>query len=601
MNQHRISIGVLALIVCLALPTGILSMLARQTTGSEIDRASAIMVARIQSVQELRGVEGSLIAYRVEETLFGRGSGSRRLQTIRAPGRPTVGVGDDVLFLLADGQRELVGTYLLKKHDRTLDYEIAEPVTGLWAQRIPEDRRNVPLPVFQLAVLARKGLLRERSTGDETYAGSVSDPYEPNDNLGEATPVALDPPHLVTGMPTEVTGLTLTENDVDFFSFTGSGWGLLHAETHGVTVPEGVTSPQTPDTLMGLFDGMTGELLAHDDDSGSGTLSKLVFPVEIPSTYAVAVESAPDTDLDFSGDEGTTTGSYSLSLELELGSYISNAVYPGLSAGVSSDGSFIEDLLGIKETGAEDVLLSGVAADGWALQFDVAGMGPRGTSHIYGGGGEQLTDPGFTSPLVPVYFKLGPLVGSAGMTRQGEAEIENIVAFSTDPLMGVSVFMEYELHRASRTIEGEITFDPTTQTADLSNALFTRVMDVDLFGRGDDTFWWTYDPASPVRAFPADTTVHVGNLTPPASSSGSMTGDLQAALVIRLGSDDGRGGNEPEYKTAFSLESGLGTELEALRMVQGNLRAAGCTALVVATDQDPVTREWTAFGAGLGE
>jgi hypothetical protein len=74
----------------------------------------------------------------------------------------------------------------------------------------------------------------------------------------------------------------------------------------------------SPDTLLGLFDADTGDLLAVDDDSGCcgiGGLSRLLLQVPDGAGHvnlAVAVTSWPD--FDFNGSEGVTNGRYVLSV-----------------------------------------------------------------------------------------------------------------------------------------------------------------------------------------------------------------------------------------------------------------------------------------------
>ena len=64
------------------------------------------------------------------------------------------------------------------------------------------------------------------------------------------------------------------------------------------------------DTVIGLFDA-AGNLLALDDDGGTGLLSRLAFPVTTGGEYVLAVTTFPDGD--FSGDGGSG-GRYVLDL-----------------------------------------------------------------------------------------------------------------------------------------------------------------------------------------------------------------------------------------------------------------------------------------------
>ncbi|HTE06540.1 MAG TPA: hypothetical protein VK824_10110, partial [Planctomycetota bacterium] len=404
------------------------------------------------------------------------------------------------------------------------------------------------------------------------------------------------PPSLLTGNPTVLTGLTLTANDVDFFAFDAGALEILHASTLA-----SATGLDVPDTFMGLFDATNGTLLAFNDDGdGTGKLSQLDIPLEATGPYAIAVESAPDSNQDFTGDEGVTVGSYSLALELELGSYLWNQL--DLIMGVSPDGSFLEDQIGFKEIGGQDVLAAGVPADGWALDYDVSGS-PTGATHVYGGAGTQLTDPGFTNSLLPLSFELGPFQDAAGFNRRGFANASSIVTFDNTGASGPGVIatMQYTVSAKARTVVGDIALQMGNH-AQISDLLFTRVMDVDLFGTGSDQFFWSFSPTSKLQAFAVDTTVNVGNVTPPAQPFGNATGDMQAAVVIKHGNSTGAGyGDITHYRTAFSLVKGFATAQQALNNAVRNLREAGIDTWVVAVDADPDTGLFAAFGTGLGD
>ena len=585
--QHRISLGALALIVSLALPAGLLSLFSSVTTGEEIDAADTIVVARVASLQAVDHPQSTILTLDVEQKVLG--AGSDHVMHLTVAGHPPLAVGDHVLALFDGGS--LLGTYQMHKDPATLDYAVTSPVTGLGAQGIDHEAQNVPMPVLAAAIQARRGVsvdngMIDDQGGDDTYAIVGPDAFEPNDDLASATPVVLDLPKPVTGMPTIITGLTIApETDVDYFSFEGSGLALLHAETLDAGTAD------TPDTFMGVFDANSGSLLAFDDDSGDGSFSKIVVPLEMPGDFAVAVESAPDSLLDFDGDEGTTTGDYELSLELELGSYLWNS--DDLIMGVSADGTFIEDLIGFKEVEGDDTLLVGVPADGWGVEYDATS--PAGATHVFGGSGDQLTDPGFTSPLFPISFALGPFIDSNGFNRRGTGEAASVVSFSSSPAEGVGVTLTYEVPRSSPTASGTITLQKTG-SSDITNLTFTRVLDVDLFGTGADTFHWTFDPASPIKAFPVDVASNVSNAIRPGASSGSQTDDLQSALSIDHGD-----GPQATYLTGFTYVRGHATEMDALMDAQRRLREIGLTTMVVAVDVDPDTGLYAAFGTGLGQ
>ncbi len=602
-SQHRVSLGALALLLCLALPAGLLSLFSETTTGEQVDRANLIFAARVASLQDIAEPESTAIEFQVNDVLWGELRSASVHVTV--PGGAPVAVGDSVVAYLTQRPAELLGVSVLHKNPRSLGWEIISPVTGMREQGLAGGGPFDPIQLshFEAAVALRKGQAPRGGTGgtpggggarDSQEEGSLGpDAYEPNDTLATATQLTgLYPPALLTGNPLLVTGLTIFPvDDVDFFSFYAGALTVLHAET------QGVTGLPAPDTLMGMFDSPAGNLLAWDDDGGEGSLSKFSVPVEQNGTYAVAVESAPDSNLDFAGDEGITTGSYSLSLELELGSYLWNQL--DLIMGVSPDGSFIEDFIGFKEIGGTDLLLVGVPADGWALQFDVTNA-PLGVTHVYGGGGDQLSDPGFTHPLLPQFFELGSYEDVAGFNRRGFAEARSLVnqAPAGKNPRGLQATFRYTIPVGARTVLGDIELAEVAH-GQVTDALFTRVMDMDLFGAGADQFFWSFSASSPLKAFAVDTATHVGNVVPPAVTFGNATGDMQAAVMVEAG--DFGVGQTLLVRTAFTWTEGFASASLALNDAIRRLREAGVDTWVVAVDLDPATGLYAAFGTGLGD
>ncbi|HEX5011603.1 MAG TPA: hypothetical protein VFY71_14515 [Planctomycetota bacterium] len=591
---NRVSLGALALLLCLALPAGLLSLFAQSTTGEQVDGADLIVAGRVASLQGIADPESTAVELAVSDVLFG--TGHLRSLNVSVTGRAPVQVGDTVVALVTRRPAALLGVLQMRKNPRSLEWEIVSPVTGMLAQGLSDGgaANPIPLALFQQAVGLRKGVApraQHRGNGPAAEgAGIEPDVYEPNDTLATATNLTgLAPPSLLTGNPTLVTGLTLTPNDVDFFAFQVGALQVLHAETLSVT------GLPAPDTLMGLFDSPAGNLLAHDDDGGEGNLSQLTVPIETTGTYAVAIESAPDLNLDFKGDEGTTTGHYNLALELEFGSYVWNQL--DLIMGVSPDGTLIEDFIGFKEIGAQDLLNVGVPADAWAADFQA--HLPSGLTHVYGGGGDQLTDPGFVNPLLPLSFKLASFEDGAGVNRRGQSDAASVLAFlPTGAPRGLEADFHYEMSVASKTLVGKIDLH-STPPINLKHLLFTRVTDVDLFGVGVDEFFWSFNPTSNMQAFAVDAATNVGNVVAPAQPFGNAAGDLQAAVVIKA--DTLAAGQSLLATTAFSYTKGFATDMLALNECVRLLRDVGIDTWVVAVDKDPVTGLYAAFGTGLGD
>ena len=96
-----------------------------------------------------------------------------------------------------------------------------------------------------------------------------------------------------------------TPEDVDYFRFQARAGQVIVAE---------ILSSQI-DTVLGLFNRATGELLAADDDSGVGPLSRLEFTIPADGEYAIAVSSFPDFEFAGGGEGGV--GRYVLDVRVQ--------------------------------------------------------------------------------------------------------------------------------------------------------------------------------------------------------------------------------------------------------------------------------------------
>ncbi|MBM3984701.1 MAG: hypothetical protein FJ296_03265, partial [Planctomycetes bacterium] len=156
-SQHRVSLGALALLLCLALPAGLLSLFSETTTGEQVDRADLILAARVASLQDIAEPENTAIEFRVNDVLWGELRSTTVQVTVA--GRAPVAVGDTVVAFLAQRPAELLGLGVLRKNPRSLGWEIISPVTGMIEQGLsgggPFD--PIQLPLFEAAVALRKG------------------------------------------------------------------------------------------------------------------------------------------------------------------------------------------------------------------------------------------------------------------------------------------------------------------------------------------------------------------------------------------------------------------------------------------------------------
>lgn len=119
----------------------------------------------------------------------------------------------------------------------------------------------------------------------------------PNDSIGKARRISLP----FNSIPiVRYTEIEPAGGDVDFFRFAAKGGTSLVAEI----LSGGI------DSFIGLFDS-GGNLVASDDDSGPGLLSRIVFPIPADGTYYLGVTTFPDTGFTGAGGSG---GRYVLNL-----------------------------------------------------------------------------------------------------------------------------------------------------------------------------------------------------------------------------------------------------------------------------------------------
>ena len=129
-----------------------------------------------------------------------------------------------------------------------------------------------------------------------------------NDSVAKATPLLRLP--FDSANPAFATVIDPDRNDVDFYSFRARAGDILAIEVVRGDI----------DSVIGVFDADTGQLLITDDDGGNGLLSRLLLQVNTDLKLAVAVSSFPD--LTFVG-VGESKGRYSLYVNTYRGTPIS--------------------------------------------------------------------------------------------------------------------------------------------------------------------------------------------------------------------------------------------------------------------------------------
>ena len=143
---------------------------------------------------------------------------------------------------------------------------------------------------------------RLRFTGTTNYEDNWA---EPNDSIADARDISLPFNSIPVRRFTEIEPVG---GDVDFYRFDATG---------GTTLVLQVVTGQL-DSLLGLFD-QDGNLVALDDDGGTGVLSRIVYEVPANGAYFLAVTAFPDDD--FTGDGGSG-GRYVLDLRAIVGTVL---------------------------------------------------------------------------------------------------------------------------------------------------------------------------------------------------------------------------------------------------------------------------------------
>lgn len=135
---------------------------------------------------------------------------------------------------------------------------------------------------------------------------TFEDEFENNDTLARAEEIHL--PFNSEDLD-DFTAIEPLGDDADYFEFRAKAGDILAVEV----VRGGL------DSVLGIFDADTGDLLAVDDDGGDGTLSRLLVQVPADMKLAVAVSTFPD--LTFTG-AGESSGRYVLQINRYRGTIL---------------------------------------------------------------------------------------------------------------------------------------------------------------------------------------------------------------------------------------------------------------------------------------
>jgi hypothetical protein len=121
------------------------------------------------------------------------------------------------------------------------------------------------------------------------------DRFERNDSLARARRITLP---FDTVSERRFTDIRPAGDDVDYFE-------VRHLRAGQTLVVETLTGQI--DSVLGVFDA-SGNLLAVDDDGGTGVLSRIELEVPARGTYYIAVGTWPDFDFTGDGNEDPVFG-----------------------------------------------------------------------------------------------------------------------------------------------------------------------------------------------------------------------------------------------------------------------------------------------------
>lgn len=282
----------------------------------------------------------------------------------------------------------------------------------------------------------------ELFTGDNDLSGystkyvnlkkAFEDVFEPNDSIAAAAPISLP---FNTGDASNFTAIDPVGGDVDYFVFSADAGTTLIAEiTTGAL-----------DSVLGVFDVATGNLIDADDDGGTGLLSRVVTPIPFTGDFAIAVSAFPDTD--FSGDGGSG-GRYVLDAQLIDGILIdlpddgSQEVALGFNfpfQGQSFSSVFVNSNGNLTFGGGDSDFTESVAE----FLNELPRIAPLWDDLSPNNGGQVIAESDATSftvsfQNVPEFFATGSNSFSVTLNADGSVQIAYGAVSATDGLVGVT-------------------------------------------------------------------------------------------------------------------------------------------------------------------
>jgi len=198
------------------------------------------------------------------------------------------------------------------------------------------------------------------------------------------------------------------------------------------------------DSVLGIFDANTGDLLAVDDDGGDGLLSRLLVQGDVNRKLAIAVSTFPD--LDFTGD-GEETGRY----VLQVTKYKGTLVAAGDDTATPVTLGFTFPFQGSNWTSAflnsNGNLTFGAGSTDFSETVPEFLAGPPRIAprwdDLDAGDGLVIASPGFNKVTyhfvsVPEFFTTSPNYFSVELNKNGDFNIDYLATSRTDGLSGIT-------------------------------------------------------------------------------------------------------------------------------------------------------------------
>lgn len=258
-----------------------------------------------------------------------------------------------------------------------------------------------------------------------------SDLYENNDSIARARKISTP---FSTDDILHFTDIAPLGDDVDYFEVRLKAGEFLAAEVVRGNI----------DSLLGIFDADSGELLVADDDGGDGLLSRLLVQGDVDRRLAIAVSTFPD--IDFSGD-GESSGRYVLQVTKYQGTLVAagddTATPLNIGFTFPYQGSNWTSLFlnsnGNLTFGAGSTDFSPTVAEFLSGPPRIA---PR-WDDLDAGDGLVIASPGFNKVTyhfvsVPEFFSTSPNYFSIELNKNGNFDIDYLATSRTDGLAGIT-------------------------------------------------------------------------------------------------------------------------------------------------------------------